>query len=223
MQHISFDFWGTIGKSNPNYSRERTEFLAKFFDVDTDTAKTTYTAVKSRIERAAEETGNDLGYSINIETLCSSFGNSTTLADRVRLSRDLVALFMKHPPVVDPALVVQLLRAKSMGLTLSIGSNTNMMPGRVIKEAVLNQLPFAFTVFSDEMGVAKPSLYFFRFVEGKARAVNPRVTNPLDIVHIGDNPRCDHTGPITAGMRASLVVNADHTAQVLSSILDTVS
>jgi FMN phosphatase YigB (HAD superfamily) len=219
MKHFSFDFWNTIGKPNKDYARGRAALLADVFGTDTATAKARYTSVKNALDHAAETEGCDHGRDYNLARLCEAFEREDDRDFRDTLGRHLDDLFAEHPPMIDPALREQLHRAHDQGITLSIGSNTNFITGRVIMEHAIGRLPFAFTVFSDEVASSKPNPAFFAIIAEKARAANPLVMENTDIVHIGDSRACDIAGGARAGMQVHYTTNADATAAEVAVLL----
>ena len=106
---------------------------------------------------------------------------------------------MLAPPAVDPGALVALRTLGQRGYALAVVSNTMRTPGRVLRQILDHHglLPcFRCTVFSDEIGVRKPSPQIFaaalRAVGGDARTA----------VHVGDDATLDVEGARAAGMRA---------------------
>jgi FMN phosphatase YigB (HAD superfamily) len=221
MRHLSFDFWNTIGKPNKTYARERSQLLSEVFATSFDTAKATYSKVKGALDHAAETEGVDHGRDYNITRLCEAFGKpDANAAFREQLQIELDKLFAMYPPTIDDALIFELDRAHEMGITLSIGSNTNFIEGHTILSHVVGRrIPLAFSIFSDEVFCSKPNPTFFKLVADNARAVNPLITSNRDIIHVGDNDVCDCRGADAAGMRYAFTENADQTATVLRGLL----
>jgi FMN phosphatase YigB (HAD superfamily) len=224
MRHISFDFWNTIGKPNKVYARERSRLLSEVFAVSLDEAKATYSKVKKALDHAAETEGVDHGREYNIAKLCEAFGKPDADQQfRDQLQVEMDKLFAEHPPTIDDALIAELDRAHKMGITLSIGSNTNFIEGQTILDHVIGRrIPFAFSIFSDEVSCSKPNPDFFALIAHHAGLVNPLITSNRDIIHVGDNDICDCKGADAAGMRYLFTENADTTAGLLAGLLGTV-
>lgn len=219
MRHISFDFWNTVGKPNLTYSAKRTEFLATAFETTREVAKHTYTAVKTALVADDERGAYHHGRDYEIERLCEAFGRKADPAFHAHLCNEMDSWFAVHPPTIDHRLATLIHRASLNGITLSIGSNTNFVRGQTIVDHSVGRLPFAFAIFSDEVGVSKPSREFFDLVAYHARLVNPLIRDNRDIVHVGDNRVCDCDGPEAAGMLSAYTKDADETAAVLDALL----
>lgn len=220
MPHLSFDFWNTIGKPNLTFSAERNRVLAGLFGTTVEEAGRTYTAAKTRLIAEGECSGLDHGQDHGIKMLCEMFGQPDTTDDiRATIASEMERLFSLHPPTIETSLVNLLYKAHLSGITLSIGSNTDIIMGQSIVDHVVGRLPFDFAVFSDEVGVYKPNPEFFTLILDGARRVNNRVTDYGDIIHIGDSMVCDIGGAVGVGMRHAHVIDADNTSQVLSNLL----
>ena len=220
MRHMSFDFWNTVGKPNKTYARERSQLLADVFGTSFDTAKANYSKVKGALDHAAETEGVDHGRDYNIVKLCEAFGVERDQQFRDQLQVEMDKLFAMYPPTIDDALIHELDRAHKMGITLSIGSNTNFIEGHTILAHVIGRrIPLAFSVFSDEVACSKPNPDFFKLIAGQARQHNPLIRDNRDIIHIGDNDVCDCRGADAAGMRYAFTEHADQTAMVLRGLL----
>ena len=219
MRHISLDFWNTVGAAPASYGLERTYLLADFFGVTFDVAKATYKQVKDHFDDADERTGSSFTRDENFIALFRAFNRVPVRGDLDTLMRMMDGIFHRCPPVIAPALREQLLRAHAMGITLSIGSNTNFIMGSEIRE-ILAGIPFAFMVFSDEVHVSKPHPHFFDIVAKEVKRVRPDIKSRVDMLHVGDNMACDVRGAKAAGIPARLVLDANNTAEVISGMLD---
>ncbi len=221
MPHLSFDFWNTIGKPNLTFSAERNRILALMFGTSVEEAGRTYTATKTRLIAEGEASGLDHGQDHGIQMLCEMFGRSETSDEfKAGIAADMERLFALHPPTIDSVLVNLLYKAHLSGITLSIGSNTDIIMGQSIVDHVVGRLPFSFAVFSDEVGVYKPNPAFFALIRDRAAKVNNRVNDYADIIHVGDSMVCDIGGAKSVGMRHAFVKNAEETARVTTNILN---
>jgi FMN phosphatase YigB (HAD superfamily) len=117
---------------------------------------------------------------------------------------ELWEAFHENPPTILPEIVEQLQRLKDEDITLSIGSNTNFIPGHVIRDAVLDKLNvFNFFVFSDEAGCSKPNGGFFSSIYYKSYSMNGRNhVLKKNVVHIGDSDDFDYTPASECGFNA---------------------
>ena len=220
MLHISFDFWNTVATANQEYGRQRSIMLANIFGTTPEIAQSVYKKVKHELDQQAENLGIDEGREKNILKLCVAFGMKADegiipllIADRLN------CLFADHPPIIEPELITALHEAKKRGITLSIGSNTAFINGRVLNKTIIGSLPFDFEVYSDNIGYSKPNPLFFEAILMLAKICNSDIRTTKDIVHIGDNPICDIDGASKAGMRTVRVQDARETVKAVNDLL----
>lgn len=195
IKHISFDVWNTLVKPNKQFSIARNEMIAGVMELPVDTVREQYNETKTHLDRLAREHG--LG--------CSTPQAWHQLIERVAVfnpdfnqwNSDILVRtlfggtfdrFVKHLPIVDVKTIESVRKLRSVGITLSIASNSNFLPGGVMQsflEQTFGEHVFAFYVFSDEAGVAKPSFQFFR-------QVKDQLTVPVsETLHVGDDPLYD--------------------------------
>ena len=90
--------------------------------------------------------------------------------------------------------------------SISLLSNTGMIPGRVLRK-VLDELGigarFRFQLYSDEVGLSKPNPKFFQLLLDTL--ATHRYCTPEEILHIGDNPKADLFGARQAGINGLLI------------------
>jgi putative hydrolase of the HAD superfamily len=130
-----------------------------------------------------------------------------------RLPADVVAALVDAyslpalivPPAVDDGALKALSALREEGYTLAVVSNTMRTPGATLRKLLekfgLLHL-FAYTVFSDEIGVRKPDPAIFL---GALKAVGG---NPATAIHVGDDGMLDVGGARAAGMRVIQVTSA---------------
>lgn len=162
-------------------------------------------------DRDADETcmttGLDVGFDSRVSLALQRLGvDAAVLASLPQRSQFLMtaqaALAMGHPPrPLTPELPV-LVAAVARSMPVVLTSNTGMLPGVLMRD-LLRLAGFGVdnltTVFSDEVGVAKPAQEIF---DVAVRAVGV----PADLVlHIGDNPVADVRGGRDAGLQTLLV------------------
>lgn len=215
VKHISLDFWNTLGTANPEYSEERRFILSDFTSMIRETLDSdgsfdghsvrycaqAYKEVKKMID-ADVLLGKRYSIDKCFDTLIDWLEVHPLHHELTKLKADLWEAFYKHPPTILHETIEQLQRLKVKGYTLSIGSNTNFIPGKVIREAVLDRLDlFDFFIFSDEIGVAKPNTEFFLRVNKatfKLRAIVGQ-----SVLHIGDSKDFDYKPAKAFGLQAA--------------------
>jgi FMN phosphatase YigB (HAD superfamily) len=107
------------------------------------------------------------------------------------------SLLEKPPRLVEGT--AEVLARLSNDYKLALICNTGRTPGRVVRE-VMQRFDilryFTVTVFSNELGIAKPNpRIFIAVLEGLGVA-------PAEAIHVGDDPITDVGGARSSGMRA---------------------
>jgi putative hydrolase of the HAD superfamily len=91
-------------------------------------------------------------------------------------------------------------------------SNTGFIKGVTLRK-VLKHLGidtyFDFQLYSDEAGLSKPNKAFFQLMLDEVAKL--KNIEPIEIVHIGDNPKADIWGADRVGI-SSLLVNSNNTS-----------
>lgn len=175
---ISFDFWGTIAKSNPNFKVEQSKLIGE------DPVK--YKSLTDELKRKANEQALNSDY----PTLPNKeYYYPVDKSIREVFIKDSEDLFLKLPPnkIHNTVKVIRellSLKKSSPHLKLRIGivSNTGAIPGKLIKEYIFKTLKLRldFFNFSDELEVCKPNSLMFDTSHGK-----------VDL-HIGNDPNYDN-------------------------------
>ncbi len=204
IKHISFDVWNTLITANPRYAQERTKIIADVANIPLHEADAAYSDAKGFLDSEAEN--KRCG---NVYRAWNILGQSLRLKnhDREKMRLACEAAFMRHSPHFD----IELLDA-IMDLTpnyeVSIKSNTNFISGRVLSEAVgFDRMPWwAFTHFSDQMGMCKPDIRFFAETIRCSKIPSLECS---EVLHVGDNPICDGS-VVDYGMKLLLVNSPQH-------------
>lgn len=213
IKHISFDVWNTLISANPEFAKARTQLLADFTDVDFALAKHEYTNLKHKADNLSEQNGVALPTPVLVRILLGSLLPGEPSDDLVR--RYIVAmneLFLEHNPAMPKSVIDLIEELTGAGVTVSIGSNSNFISGKVMHPWI-NQTAggrFSFGVYSDLVRVGKPSAAFFGHIidEVRARRDGVRIN---EILHVGDSARCDQWGASEIGMNALLISDPNST------------
>jgi putative hydrolase of the HAD superfamily len=221
-KHYSFDLWMTLIKSNPTFKTER----AKFFYKNFNTTKKSIEEVVSIFRQVDlmcncinEKTGNNIDADemyLMVISLMNDFNTTFSEINLNWLYDEMELLLFKYMPTVycdETFNSLDKLKQKSCG-SFSISSNTAFIKGKTLRKVLphLALAPFFdFQLYSDEIGISKPDRRFFDLI---FKAVNSTPTNRNillnEIVHIGDNPKADIEGALSAGI-SSIQINSNNT------------
>lgn len=208
-QHISFDLWLTLIKSNPEFKAHRNQLFKDFFEIDLPIEKVSeqiryYDVVCNTIN---ERTG------LNIDTyeiycfILGSLGvdlHSITTEKLSEFYNEAEHLFLQYKPVLlYPEIKNYLEMLQAEGLTLNILSNTAFIKGYTLKKLITHyELDdcFSFQIYSDECGFSKPNKAIFNLISQEV----PHIEKSL-ILHVGDNEIADYKGAINYGFKAHLL------------------
>jgi putative hydrolase of the HAD superfamily len=137
--------------------------------------------------------------------------DAETLMNR---SNELLMCFM--PQLVNDNIHHILTGLHSEGITLNLSSNTGFVEGKVLR-VILKKLDliqyFSFSVFSDEVGISKPSAHFFQQIYNRLQLPKSSV------LHVGDNPKTDYNGAVNFGFKALLIKNLTYTLDDIRAAL----
>lgn len=220
MKIVSLDFWGTIAVYNPAYAKARTAFLAKLFGMDEVAAHERYKTVKHAFDYRAEH----FGFAQSPLSCVKGLLEGTALTrdtNAVEVLDEIEAMVRENPPIITPEMIDLLDEAGTVrGHVLGIASNTNFIRGSLILELYPALRGLSFHVHSDEIGVSKPDPDFFRVVQKKALAMAGTIYPLWDMLHIGDNQKCDVAGATRARMMGLLTRSPEETISILREHLD---
>lgn len=198
MKVVSFDIWGTLLDLTKFYSilsRKVSLLCGKRYEEVFELILTTY--------RKALAVRLGGGFSRVVIESAEFF--SRELKITVEQLFQALAMSVDEPEIselayLDAAEALEAVRASGYA-TVALG-NVMFWPGMVTryflyKNGLLKY--FDLTVFSDEVGIQKPSREVFEYV---ARKLGVSVG---EIVHVGDSPENDLAGALIAGARAVLI------------------
>lgn len=208
VSHVSFDVWNTLVRSNPQYVAMRDASLVDIFGLDVAVVRKVYQRIKQWVDVTAELTGNQATTTTQLHfllgrELCRAASSSTSPLNLLRdVTGAITSAFEQHPPIVLPCMRMIVDELHNMGITVSIGSNSNFLTGDLMYGMLQREFDhsFAFGVFSDLAMVAKPSSVFFDAIHQQSPCVHRE-----SILHIGDNHLCDVDGAAWAGMQSAWI------------------
>ncbi len=215
IKHISFDLWLTLIKSHPDFKERRAKFLGKEynpFDYSVKTIMEIVQSVDKVSDRLNEITGKKVATEEMYRRILVRLGY-----DPITINGDLINaiklevndLFMNYPPLfLNESILPMLHILKNEGYSLNISSNTGYIEGYTMTATLANMNIagyFDFCIFSDEIGLSKPSSGFFEKVYDQAGL------EKREVLHVGDNFKADYEGALRYGFKALHINNQQYT------------
>ncbi len=176
MKAISFDFWGTLCLSNPQFRENQFKLLCQFDNsISVDYWLTQKTYYKKLADDEAQTRGGHIDR-LELNKLIFPYWHTKDIEEFMLLSDDI---FVKYPPFnhLPPSFIET---ARQAGYTIYVSSNTVFTSGAALSRVIFDKfaIPKSHCKFSDEIGKAKIDASMFDF------EIKPRF-------HIGDNPKTD--------------------------------
>jgi putative hydrolase of the HAD superfamily len=223
IQHISFDLWLTLIKSNPLFKRKRAELIVDKFHPKNMNVEQIDMLIRRKdkiFDRYNEISGIKIPAKymyLNVLQSIDSQSHEIDVEDAQWLMQQSNELFMDYPPLFINEQIPDILEnLQSTTEGLNIGSNTGYMEGEILRK-VLKKTGiydfFTFFVFSDEIQASKPSAAFFQSILDNANVHKSK------ILHIGDNLKTDYQGSVHFGFNALLITNSNYTLNDIKSKL----
>jgi len=212
VRAVTFDFWFTLFREANGQPRQRTRAaaLARITRVGIDEAEAVLNDVAARFRRHHLEHQRTLGPHDAVQMVADHFGLNLDEPTARMLATAFAEAVLPYPPEpIEGAL--EAVRLAAQYVPVGIISDTGMSPGRYLRQ-LLDRFGFspyiAGSVFSDEVGVAKPQRQMFEVCAGKLGVA------PNELFHIGDTEQTDIFGARSVGAKSALftgVVDADAT------------
>jgi putative hydrolase of the HAD superfamily len=196
---VSYDFWSTLAVGNPRYKRRRVELMAGAFGAEPAAVEAASDAADAELDERTLRDGRQYGFRDRVLRTAVLAG-VTADPDLRALEAALDDAFRCDPPGhTEPTLPDTLRAVRRTGRRVAVVSNTGFVSGRMVREGLRHIGVAALvdhTVFSDEVGHAKPARQIFQ----KLAAVSG--VGEAEILHVGDNRLADYSGARAAGLRA---------------------
>ncbi len=218
-KHYSFDLWGTLIKSNPEFKKERASFFHKHFNRNGKTLEEVIAIIRE-VDIMCNYTNELIGKNIDAFEMYAmvlyKLGYEIEkISDRdiQSIYHTLESMFERYPSVIYDNTIDVLKRMSESGCTLSILSNTAFIRGHSLKKFIASsELAnlFSFHIYSDEIGISKPNKGAYLILINavfELRKHNPVTTN--EIIHIGDNFNSDIKGAQAISLNA-FQINTNH-------------
>jgi len=198
IKTLSFDLWGTLIKSNPNFSDARAEYLKQYTHMTVEEILYTIKKIKHDIDTKVES----FGFHFRSFDVYSIIHNELALCDVTieDVRNKCTALFLDNMPELIHGDIAEKLNILSDYYKMYISSNTVLQDGQYLRKVlkhhnILNC--FNETFFSNELGFSKPDPRFFRVVHMAA------MSKSSYILHIGDNLVTDYIGSTAYGFMST--------------------
>ncbi len=193
IRHVSFDFWNTLARPNPEFAAERDRMLSHITGESPEKVRAVYRACKTFLDATAEAAGNgqstDAAYAFFFRTLTGGVADHATLTKLANGFRDA---FWLQPPLIEPSTLGALEALAEKGCSISVLSNTNFIGGHLLSKLLdirsLNLIKFQ--LYSDQHAVSKPHPAFFDLLADYGTSLG-RARERIEILHVGDNRVCD--------------------------------
>ncbi|CAM3811357.1 HAD hydrolase-like protein [Flavobacterium branchiophilum] len=212
FEHLSFDLWLTLIRSNPEFKAKRNQLFLDFFEI-----KASFETV-SKLIRYYDVLCNTMNEKtgLNIDTFeiyylilnALQVDISAISIEKLNLFYlETEELFMQYKPVlIYPKLKQQFNVWSKEHKTINILSNTGFIKGKTLRK-LLNYYELdtyiSFQIYSDEEKFSKPNFIIFDKVFCQVNQIKSLQKN--QIVHIGDNPLADYQGAASFGFKAILI------------------
>lgn len=188
IKFISFDMWGTLITSNPEFKKARAEMVSLYA---TDKSIDEINEVFNEVKKDADLSVEKYGISFRIFTLYQKIAFRLGLNNHLILKSKCEELFLQYLPNLKEDTIEILEKLKNDGYEMVISSNTLLIGGNIIIKA-LNALNidhyFSNMYFSDMLSYSKPNPLFFQFVQENNNYLKS------EIIHVGDNLNTDIIG-----------------------------
>jgi putative hydrolase of the HAD superfamily len=195
IKHLSFDLWGTLIQSNPNFKKKKLwiyyEALGRkvYFEKIEEELK----SIEKLVDSLNEECPGHMGVKQGIGLVVNRLGVKPERSLIDKIFNELMEAGTEYPPIwLDDNIDIILRMCKTWGYTMNILSNTGFIEGAYLRERMRSIAPriFNFMIFSDEIRASKPSHTAFSAVWERANS-DEKVVHMSEILHIGDNPYTD--------------------------------
>jgi putative hydrolase of the HAD superfamily len=184
---ISFDMWGTLLISNPKFREQRAKVIAESSGLHIDTVHEAFNAVKHDADLSVEK----FGIQFSSNCLYEKIAHILNINSHLLLKLKCEEIFLDNLPILMDDTIEILSKLKEDGYTLVLSSNTLLIEGKVITQA-LKKLKiseyFSAMHFSDQLDVSKPNPLFYKAVQEESLYLKSQ------IVHVGDNLNTDIIG-----------------------------
>lgn len=210
--HLSFDLWLTLIKSNPEFKSKRNKLFKDYFEIEDSIEKVNevvryYDVLCNSIN---EKTGLNFNTFEIYYLILNALNVKIEVIDAIKLEAfytETELLFMQYKPIlIDPNIGLLFKEVTEKGKTINILSNTGFIKGFTLRKLLthydLNDY-FSFQLYSDETGISKPNQDMFKLVYDQV--CKKEFVEKKRVLHVGDNPIADRDGALKFGFSALLI------------------
>lgn len=210
IRHLSFDFWCTLGFSNPIFKQKRSELLAKRYNKSVAFIDKAFSDLGNRYNNSQENTVAFKEPKELFNEVIMEVSDASDPKGDSSLYDEILFLFKDNQPIVNSGLREVIDYSVKNGIKISILSNTAFIPGSSIKDLLVSEFgedTFSFFLFSDEVRLAKPSFEVFSLCHKEINRIHQSDVIKEKIVHIGDNYDNDYIASLNYGFKSYLLGN----------------
>lgn len=218
IKHISFDFWGTLFKSHPDYKIERAKIFYEHYNknkLSLDEVNELVRKVEKAVDAEGMFTGNHISFENILFRILYKLGHVIKDKDVINIYDLMENIFYKYPPVYYDKDTLNVLKKMKNKYNLYLISNTGFIPGYKLTKHLSNLSIVNFfdkKTFSDEQKYYKPSKYMFE------RTFNFNYARG-SAIHIGDSYAADGIGAENAGIKHIIINTNDLTIKDIPDLL----
>ncbi|NWG10586.1 HAD family hydrolase [Candidatus Bathyarchaeota archaeon] len=213
VKAVTFDLWETLFFERDGWHQKRMntrcQSLAQALNklgekIDAERLASAFTAMTQWLENVWEN-NREVTHHDQIQFIIKT-ATKNTISPKDKwfnqLSKAYVSAIYEVPPLLNPDTHAVLQWLKSKNKRIGLICNTGLTPGFALR-GFLAYIGIAdyfdLMLFSDEVGIRKPSPEIFQIAARKLQ------TKSCNIVHVGDNLRGDVWGAQNAGLKAILL------------------
>lgn len=215
IKGISFDLWGTLIKSNPQFKLARTEWLHQETGLNKTEIDNTINKVKKSFDQNIEKYGLHYSSDFLYTTILKELGVNPNKHWQFKFQSN--KMFIEYGAQLYDQDTNLCIKTLAKHYDLHIISNTLLIDGSVIrmwlKDIDMLQY-FKSTTFSSDLNKSKPNPEIFYTAHQKIGYIKEH------IIHIGDNPICDIEGAKNYGFKTELINHSKSIIKITKDILD---
>lgn len=203
LKAITFDFWNTLYKPSPDLGISEKRVASLQNELNLAGYKLADGLVMEIVKQARDyaydkqrQEGIDISPRSQVDFILEKLGIKIDQPEWEKLYQVYSQVLISLPPDLNDG-VLDTLPLLARKYKLAVICNTGVTPGHILRDIMKKDQIFDFfqlTVFSDEMGWAKPNPQIFHYT------LQALQVNPEEAAHIGDDSLTDIRGAKKAGM-----------------------
>lgn len=209
IKHLTIDVWGTLIKSNPEYSTNKALYLKEKFGLphQIEDIKKIWRKVDKYFDERDMTTGTYAHLSDRLLSVLAMLNITPLTAGNLEdLHEDICDIFMRYPPTCyTEDTLYCLVEMSKLVESVTVISNTGTIQGSHILQ-VIDNLGLGKYIqgycFSDSIGYSKPNPQMFQV------AIKDCV--PSEVLHVGDSIVADGLGAKRAGIKYFIINKTEY-------------